>query len=537
MAERIAILGGEPYAEWIKRDGPAQRLFKAYCEKWPDGTSYCAVIGSEFYVRFNSGDGMRHVDHESDFDCEYEWCAYCGTPIDPDGCDYYGCDHYGCDAVLCDDCSGSGDGYYCPQHNVCEMFQTSKEPDYTSPYEHGHSGQFTFGVEIEIESELNFDFEEIVEHSDLIAGWNHDPSLGENGVELQTNILDMSKLNALQQIVEGIPDYGENAGGHIHVARTPNQCASRWYWALHGLNEVQCGRLNMRHMADNYWCELRHGDYTGKHTAINDDHTDTIELRTFDCWYEDSASNLVPAVKWVRAMWRFFEKHTRGTLKAETIERYSSCMANNVIDAPRLTLSERLNIARHAAAAQKYQEERERREMAAKIRRTVEANVGASRYARETHGSTRLARNLWEAHEMRRARRREKINARLSDTTYAYAFPSRDLQPLHVYLDMATVEHGESFRSLSRFRINHAATGNLLWEGYEYWCHHGNTAQWVIENILRSRRARASHGKPTVESLERTALRLYKRAGRPELSARYVQIRKRIAERENNWKN
>ncbi|WAX08739.1 hypothetical protein BP742P1_00006 [Bifidobacterium phage BP742P1] len=51
----------------------------------------------------------------------------------------------------------------------------------------------------------------------------------------------------------------------------------------------------------------------------------------------------------------------------------------------------------------------------------------------------------------------------------------------------------------------------------------------MLENILRNRKARASHGKPTVESLERTALRLYKRAGRPELCARYARIRENIA--------
>lgn len=36
MAERIAIMGGEPYAEWIKRDGNPQRLYKAYRDMWPD---------------------------------------------------------------------------------------------------------------------------------------------------------------------------------------------------------------------------------------------------------------------------------------------------------------------------------------------------------------------------------------------------------------------------------------------------------------------------------------------------------------------
>lgn len=61
MADRIAILDGEPYAKWIKSSGPAQRLFKAYRSKWPDGTAKCVAIGSDFYVHFQNGE-MRHVD-------------------------------------------------------------------------------------------------------------------------------------------------------------------------------------------------------------------------------------------------------------------------------------------------------------------------------------------------------------------------------------------------------------------------------------------------------------------------------------------
>ena len=85
MADRIAIMGGEPYEEWIKRDDKAQRLFKAYRDKWPDSDAQCVAIGREFYVRFNNGDGMRRVYNVDDFDNEDEWCAQCGTPIDPDG--------------------------------------------------------------------------------------------------------------------------------------------------------------------------------------------------------------------------------------------------------------------------------------------------------------------------------------------------------------------------------------------------------------------------------------------------------------------
>lgn len=206
---------------------------------------------------------------------------------------------------------------------------------------------------------------ENVTNSDIIAGWDKDPSLERNGVELQSNILDMSKPPALKHIVEDIPEYGENAGGHIHVARTDNQCASRWYWALRGLNASQCRLLNMRHIDDDYWCTLEHGEYTGKHTAVNDGHADTIELRTFGCWYAGSAEKLIPAVKWARAMWRFFEKYPRGTVGASSIEQYSSCMADNVTDTPRRTLAERFDEARRLKAARKAVEERDARRKSA----------------------------------------------------------------------------------------------------------------------------------------------------------------------------
>lgn len=75
------------------------------------------AIGREFYVRFNNGDGMRRVYNEGDFGNEDEWCAQCGTPIDPDGGEYYCCDAFGCDAVLCEYCGGSMTcNYYCPLH-------------------------------------------------------------------------------------------------------------------------------------------------------------------------------------------------------------------------------------------------------------------------------------------------------------------------------------------------------------------------------------------------------------------------------------
>lgn len=528
VADHIVI--GEPYAEWIERDGNAQRLYKTYRDKWPDGDTQCVAIGNEFYVRFNNGDGMRRVYNVGDFDDEDEWCAQCGTPIDTDGDEYYCCDADECDAILCEHCGGSQTyNYYCPRHRGAEAFTDSMEPEYTYPYAFADGNRFTFGVEIEIESELSDDFAEDVTNSDIIAGWDKDTSLERNGVELQSNILNMSKLPDLQWIVEGIPEYGENAGGHIHVARTPNQCASRWYWALRGLDAAQCQALNMRHLDDDYWCMLTHGKYTGKHTAVNDEHADTIELRTFDCWYKGTANRLVPAVKWIRAMWRFFEKHHRGTVSANLIKRYASCMADNVTDTPPRTPGERLAAARRVKAARKSEEEHERWARAAEIRRNVKTNVEASRTARHSHGDTLPATLEYRRHEDRRERGRKLVEERLAAPEPCYALPSRNLRPLHHYAQTATVMSiaGVDPISFDDFRLHHAYDDETLWNGREYVNRHGEMAVRVVENIVRSRIARASHGKPTVETLERTALRLYKRAGRPELNARYAHIRKR----------
>ena len=531
MADRIAIMGGEPYADWIKRDGTAQRLYKAYLDKWPDGTTQCVAFGHDFYVRFSNGDGMRRVYSAADFDDEGEWCSQCGTPINPDGGECYRCDVYGCDAVLCGNCWDFRRDCYCPRHCGNELFTDVMEPSYTYPYEFRGGHQFTFGVEIEIESELSDDFVENVTDSSIIAGWSKDASLAGNGVELQSNILNMSKLPALHRIVKGIPECGENAGGHIHVARTPNQCASRWYWALRGLDAAQCRLLNMRHLGDDYWCALTHGEYTGKHTAINDEHADTIELRTFDCWYEGTAGNLVPAVKWIRAMWRFFERHPRGTVSASFIGRYASCVADNVTDTPRPALAERLDTVRRVKAARKVAEERERRERAVRIRRNVVKNLMASRAAHRSHGNPLPATLEYRRHEGRRERGRKRVEERLSVPELCYVLPSRNLRPLHHYVRIATtmIVAGNRAPVLDSFSLYHAYSGENVWAGYEYLNRHGDTAMRVVENIVRSRIARASHGKPTVEPLERTALRLLKRAGRPELSERYARIRKNLA--------
>lgn len=140
----------------------------------------------------------------------------------------------------------------------------------------------------------------------------------------------------------------------------------------------------------------------------------------------------MPAVKWTRAMWRFFDKHHRGTVGADVIERYTSCMADSMADTPRLTF----NAAHRAAAMRKAKEKLERKEHAKEVRRNVETNT--SRHARASHGNTRRARQTWCDNQNRRIIRHNGIDERLSSTAHPYAFPSRNLQPLHIYLKCAT---------------------------------------------------------------------------------------------------
>lgn len=131
--------------------------------------------------------------------------------------------------------------------------------------------------------------------------------------------------------------------------------------------------------------------------------------------------------------------------------------------------------------------------------------------------------------------RRERVKERLSAPELCYALPSRNLRPLHRYVQMATVmiEAGDKAPVLDFFHLYHAHSSENIWNGYEYLTRHGNTAMRVTKNIIRSRIARASHGKPVAEPLERTALRLLKRAA-PELSKRYARIRKHIAATRGN---
>lgn len=129
------------------------------------------VIGDEFYVRFNNGEGMRRVYNADDINNEDEWCAQCGTPIALGSGEYYCCDVSDCGAVLCEYCGGGMTcNYYCPRHRGA--FMDTKDPSYVYPYAFGNRNQFAFGVEIE--SDMSEEFVENVTNSDVIAGWDKD---------------------------------------------------------------------------------------------------------------------------------------------------------------------------------------------------------------------------------------------------------------------------------------------------------------------------------------------------------------------------
>lgn len=134
-----------------------------------------------------------------------------GIAIMGGGC--HSCDIHGCDAVPC---GHRGGGRHCPRRRGAEAFMDAKDPSCIHPHAFGDGDRFTFGVEIELGP--SDDFVENVTDPDLIAGWNKDASPERNGVEPQSDIPDVSGSPALRRIAGGIPEYGPDAGGHIHVA-------------------------------------------------------------------------------------------------------------------------------------------------------------------------------------------------------------------------------------------------------------------------------------------------------------------------------
>lgn len=251
-------------------------------------------------------------------------CIYCDEPLCKDcahpcrQCNACMCEECRyecayCDAELCEDCAtyidGDFDGFVC---KACAADKIGHPAQYTNPYRNlpKTCAPLTIGLEIEVDGPHDHD---TLAASDLIAGWSRDGSLDACGWEYQTQPLatDPDTLARLHDLVGSIDPRTpqDNAGGHIHVSRTVDQTARRWLEALKGLDSEQAEWLNMRHAGDNnYWCKPDPYCH-GKTAAVNDDHDDTIELRTFGPWNTDTVYLLLPAIDWIRIMWRFFQDH------------------------------------------------------------------------------------------------------------------------------------------------------------------------------------------------------------------------------------
>lgn len=246
--------------------------------------------------------------------CGETFCCGCCAPCES------------CAGPVCDDCSDCppyAAGQWCP---ACYTHETeSLAPDYRDPYQNVPGGEhLTIGLEIEVDGP--HEHESIIRNK-LIAGWCMDGSLDRDGWEYQTQPLATGPqtLSRLHSLIAGIKPRKsqENAGGHIHISRTSRQTAVDWAHALDGLDANQAAWLNMRHADNeqNRWC--RYTDYChGKSAAVNDDHDDTIELRTFGPWNADTAGQLLPAIKWIKTMWRLFQRRP-DRLPADDIEAAS----------------------------------------------------------------------------------------------------------------------------------------------------------------------------------------------------------------------
>lgn len=302
-----------------RRDDASEKCRCPYCKAECDELTECS-----------------ECDHRMCSDCPYQ-CSGCSSVLCEDCVRY--CER--CDGTLCGECSrwcaGCDSRYcngcleYCEQcdDDYCpgcieqaHEHDDTKEPCYRDPYPSNPKARnvFTFGLEIEIDADHDH---EMMQSHPLIAGWCPDGSLGRPGaLEYQTQPMTMRDLDALVRLVSRLHPYDDDnshAGGHMHISRASGQTAARWYWALHALDQTQAETLNMRHLGDSRWCRLEHGEYSGKSTAVNNDHADTIELRTFGPWYALTADRLTPAVVWTHTMWRLFQHHPLYQLKRSDI--------------------------------------------------------------------------------------------------------------------------------------------------------------------------------------------------------------------------
>lgn len=245
------------------------------------------------------------------YQCGDEGCKYCYTACANCG-RYYHCPDCASDCMIqCDLC----EEWFCDScidEHDCDGIG-EKEPDYS--FIEGDDGHgYHYGLEIEVFGSHDH---VTIKDSPLIAGWGSDSSLSYPGAgEYQTVPLPWSHavLEKLTDLVRGIdPVNGDEneAGGHVHVDRTPRQTALGWQIALEAISPEQASELNMRQFDDtrNEYCSLYDYSFEGKHCAVNDDHLSTIELRVFGPWWRGTVSELVPAMEWTHEMWEWFEFH------------------------------------------------------------------------------------------------------------------------------------------------------------------------------------------------------------------------------------
>lgn len=410
------------------------------------------------------------------------------------------CNHKGCTRYICHDCASrvaAVDSYLCPRHK----WDAPSKPVERYLKVKG----FAMGVEIECET-TSCQTRQLAKTSPLIAGWGPDLSLPRGGLEYQTQPLGMGDVPKLTRLVAQLPENTKGqAGGHVHVARTDRQTPGRWYHALAGLTDGQCERLNMRHhLPDNHgggWCHLVRGDYFGKRTAVNDSHSDTIELRTFGAWDKRSAGRLPLVAEWLHGMWRLFDSHPRRTLRNQAIEAYARRLADQVLTEPRKPLQARL--AEHRMRKAERNAARQLR-----IWMRVRTNVELSRKARRSHGQDWDA-VAWQGEQVRKTRRRDAINARLANTSDVRVIPCWPTELNGARCARVLLANPDL--TLWDLRPLNVVTGDTCWMITD-----ACVVEQVVCNVKRSRKARASHGRRQSYDCA-TTLRILRRLGKADI--------------------
>ena len=396
----------------------------------------------------------KHIHRAAEhvFYCEYEYPGWnhgrlCRQHVHRDCARSYRGDSWAC---------------YCPEH--------WHEDNYRGPYDGKpwYDSAFTFGLELEVDGTLKPNAHDTLRTSPLVAGYSRDGSLRGAGLEYHTHPLVMTDVDALTDVVSGISSdiRQRRSGGHMHVRRTKLQTAPRWYWALRAFTEnddmrkLAWEQLNMRHVLESrehdnasessYWCNLIHGDYSGKRTAVNDCHELTIELRTFGRWDCDTAPRLANAVRWAHHMWRYFQHNPLHSLDSKAIMAESKRYALQLTRKPMWMMKgeERRRVLEERRAKR----EAERRERIRRMREHVLGNIKADKRARRGHWKRyrRIAERERNARLNAKRERREMIQARLNDrycggTVYSFSPVSR-LDVYHAIIDGKLSVYGGSVR-------------------------------------------------------------------------------------------